>query len=267
MVRVCLCGNASNPKVNISGCALIHLCLDHVVRIILAKMLYHHHNNSIIILIFGHRLKNHGHQSHQIDHIQGKTIFFSLQKFGILFVFFLFYSGSTVIHRPHGSGMLVIRPSNQKRPTSQSHSYAYSTKKPIIIQSTATSATSPNLSENTVPDLDTASSISTGKITLNSFFLWKSDKMIFSFRFMESKCAYNTMACNDTTKFYNKTETNTMGKVAIATSQTKTIKKTNFIVKCNDYCTFRFSKKTDYITNINDIGYNINDNLFNAAYK
>lgn len=88
MVRVCLCGNASNPKVNISGCALIHLCLDHVVRIILAKMLYHHHNNSINILIFGHRLKNHGHQSHQIDHIQGKTIFFSLQKFGILFVFF-----------------------------------------------------------------------------------------------------------------------------------------------------------------------------------
>lgn len=60
--------------------------------------------------------------------------------------------------------MLVIRPSNQKRPTSQSHTFAYSTKKPIITQVTSsTSQTSPNLSENTVPDLDSASSISTGK--------------------------------------------------------------------------------------------------------
>lgn len=64
--------------------------------------------------------------------------------------------------------MLVIRPSNNNKnknnkPTHQSTT----TRKPITIHSTASTANLPNLSENTVPDLDTASSISTGKYAFN----------------------------------------------------------------------------------------------------
>lgn len=68
-------------------------------------------------------------------------------------------SGMTTIHRPHGGGTLVIRPSsNKKRPAQPSINF---TQKPVT-------HTTINLSENTVPDLDTASSISTGLWSQNA---------------------------------------------------------------------------------------------------
>lgn len=75
---------------------------------------------------------------------------------------YLCFSGMTTIHRPHNGGTLVIRPSNTKRrPPQQS----YTTKRPTSTTQTST-VNLPNLSDNTVSDLDTASSISTGKTSI-----------------------------------------------------------------------------------------------------
>lgn len=77
-------------------------------------------------------------------------------------------SGTTTIYRPHGGGTLVIR---KRPPVHQQGSVAYAqrtsstpapTRKPTRTTTTTTTQHILNLSENTVPDLDTASSHSTG---------------------------------------------------------------------------------------------------------
>lgn len=84
----------------------------------------------------------------------------------------------TTIHRPHGGGTLVIRPSHTKRPGAQQHTHTtYFTHKPAAVANeiVTTTVKLPSLSENTVPDLDTASSISTGMYsTMNEFGHWRS---------------------------------------------------------------------------------------------
>lgn len=64
------------------------------------------------------------------------------------------FSGTTTIHRPHGAGTIVVRPSGIQ------------TQRPYT-RPTATSAVTtvvkiPSLSDNSISDLDTAASISTG---------------------------------------------------------------------------------------------------------
>ena len=75
--------------------------------------------------------------------------------------------GTTTIHRPHGAGTIVIRPSATQRP--------YQFYKPdmnVAFSPSATTSTTsappitvkiPSLSLNTIADLDTSASISTGK--------------------------------------------------------------------------------------------------------
>lgn len=69
---------------------------------------------------------------------------------------FLISGTTTIIHRPHGDSMLVIRPSVNNRPL---QSNLQTTKKPIIPQTTKSSA---NKQNQTNADLDTSSSSSTG---------------------------------------------------------------------------------------------------------
>lgn len=60
-------------------------------------------------------------------------------------------SGSTILHRPHGTGTLVIRPSNnQKQPY---HKPNYGTLGTSVL---------PSLSDNTISDQNTSSDITTG---------------------------------------------------------------------------------------------------------
>lgn len=146
-----------------------------------------------------------------------------------LHCFSLFPSGTTTIHRPHGGGTLVIRPSHTKRPGGQQHT-TYFTHRPAATDIVTTTVKLPSLSENTVPDLDTASSISTGvwehqnlyffpflQLEIVFFLLMFSPIFFIAFarrinnRIMESEHTYDTMACHNTTKFYNKTTSNTMG--------------------------------------------------------
>lgn len=88
---------------------------------------------------------------------------FFLLIFSVCFV----HSGTTTIHRPHGGGTLVIRPS-QKRPSSHSKPTNAIANRPIThLEPQASTIHLPDLAENTVSDLDTASSISTGKEILS----------------------------------------------------------------------------------------------------
>lgn len=72
-------------------------------------------------------------------------------------------SGTTTIHRPHGGGTLVIRPSHTHRPHQNQNTH-YVQKRPSTTKYPSTTVNLPQLSENTVPDLDTASSYSTGEM-------------------------------------------------------------------------------------------------------
>lgn len=81
---------------------------------------------------------------------------------------FFFNSGTTtVIHRPHGDSMLIIRPSVNKNKPLQTTDKPIS-KKPIVAQTTSLSLNSFD-SANVITDLDTASSSTSGKY----FFLFK----------------------------------------------------------------------------------------------
>lgn len=85
---------------------------------------------------------------------------------------------TTVIHRPHGDSMLVIRPSVQKknRPPSQ-----HFTKNPVTAQAstiTTTSTKLPNFT-NTVLHLETAASTSTGKIFAYFSLVYFSSSTVF----------------------------------------------------------------------------------------
>ncbi|XP_055309194.1 serine proteinase stubble [Sitodiplosis mosellana] len=72
---------------------------------------------------------------------------------------------TTIIHRPHGDSMLIIRPSvNKNRPLQTADKYF--TKKPTVAQTTNLWINSHNLT-NVITDLDAASSSSTG--------LWNQD--------------------------------------------------------------------------------------------
>lgn len=76
----------------------------------------------------------------------------------------MLHSGTTTIHRPHGAGTLVIRhPSHPKHPSTanRTHPAYLIANRPATITTTAVHL--PDLAENTVSDLETASSISTGK--------------------------------------------------------------------------------------------------------
>ncbi|KAJ6636518.1 Serine proteinase stubble [Pseudolycoriella hygida] len=66
-------------------------------------------------------------------------------------------SGSTTIHRPHGAGTIVVRPSGiqTQRPY---------TSKPSTTSAVTTVVKIPSLSDNSISDLDTAASISTGSV-------------------------------------------------------------------------------------------------------
>lgn len=144
-------------------------------------------------------MQTHNH----IDRIRGEQQFFFLFFFRLINLIFFFWfflatphrecttihrhtvlfslnsaTASTVIHRPHGDSMLVIRPSVNKKnrpPSSQQHL----TKKPVTIDQTAAASTItttkttklPNFS-NTALHLETAASTSTGKncVRCSSFF-------------------------------------------------------------------------------------------------
>lgn len=94
----------------------------------------------------------------------------------ICIYFGLLYSATTtVIHRPHGDSMLVIRPSvikHKQRPSTQ-YTHQHITKKPAVTQTTSSTIKTPTKTPhlpnftNSVSDLDTAASISTGKFTMN----------------------------------------------------------------------------------------------------
>ncbi|XP_037025264.1 serine proteinase stubble [Bradysia coprophila] len=66
-------------------------------------------------------------------------------------------SGTTTIHRPHGAGTIVVRPSGiqTQRPY---------TSRPSTTNAVTTVVKIPSLSDNSISDLDTAASISTGSV-------------------------------------------------------------------------------------------------------
>lgn len=142
-------------------------------------------------------------------------------------------SGTTTIHRPHGGGTLVIR----NRPPQHQH---YIHKTPNTPAPISTTVNLPSLSENTVPDLDTAASYSTGKD-------WRNNKlktilneaiilnMQFHLRCMEYECRDDSMAYDNTAKFYNKTTADHLGQIAIA-AETKTNEKANRTTKRYSKC-------------------------------
>lgn len=129
----------------------------------------------------------------------------------VLFTFlFIFWNSATttVIHRPHGDSMLVIRPSVHKknRPPSQQF-----TNNPVIAQASTTSTTTklPNFT-NTVLHLDTAASTSTGKNCAFPLFfcirilaVWqtkrkKTTKLKCRYRVMTAKCvAFSSLSIAD----------------------------------------------------------------------
>lgn len=92
---------------------------------------------------------------------------------------------TTVIHRPHGDSMLVIRPSvnkHKQRPLPPLTNH-HTTKKPAVTQTSSTTNL-PNFT-NTATDLDTAASISTGlfskcSIVLSFCITWRCDCILHS---------------------------------------------------------------------------------------
>lgn len=74
-----------------------------------------------------------------------------------IYIFVYVYSGTTTIHRPHGAGTIVIRPSATQRPVPF--------HKPLsVLAETVVVVKLPSVADNLISDMDTAASISTGNI-------------------------------------------------------------------------------------------------------